>query len=67
MYVYLCKIIIIKKTIDDTALKLLTVASQGFWQQILEHFKSMSQMLPSFLANEKFDFLPNENFVFLCK
>ena len=67
MYVYLCKIIIIKKTIDDTALKLLTVAPQGFWQQILEDFKSMSQMLPSFLANEKFDFLPNENFVFLCK
>ena len=40
----------------DTALKLLTVAPQRFWKQILEHFKSMPQMLPSFLANEKFDF-----------
>ena len=56
---------------DDKALKLLTVAPQGFRQQILEHFKSISQILPLiyffFLANEQFDFLTNENFSFLSK
>ena len=53
---------------DDKALKLLTVGPQGFWQQILEDFKSISQMLPLiFLANEKFDFLANKKFNFLYK
>ena len=56
---------------DDKALKLLTVAPQGFRQQILEHFKSISQILPLifffFLANEQYDFLTNENFSFLSK
>ena len=45
---------------DDKALKLVTVVPQGFWQELLEHFKSISQMLPLqiliFLANENFNF-----------